>query len=41
VLVLVRKPIDLLQPALIILCLGCLVTIARRVVRIVRELESK
>ncbi len=37
----VRRPIDLIQPALIIICLGCLVTIARRVVRIVRELESK
>ena len=40
-LVFIGKPYDLLQPALVIVCLGCLVTIARRVVRIVRELESK
>lgn len=40
-LVFIGKPFDLLQPALILICLGCLVTIARRVVRIVRELESK
>lgn len=41
VLVFVGKPFDLLQPALILICLGCLVTIARRVARIVNELESK
>jgi phosphatidylglycerophosphate synthase len=41
VLVFIGRPFDLLQPALIIICLGCLVTIARRVVRIVQELESK
>lgn len=37
----IGKPFDLLQPTLIVICLGCLVTIARRVVCIVRELESK
>jgi phosphatidylglycerophosphate synthase len=41
VLVFIGKPFDLFQPTLIIICLGCLVTIARRVVRIVRDLESK
>jgi len=35
------KPIDLIHPALGIICAGCLITIARRVWRIVRELESK
>lgn len=32
---------DLMQVALLIICAGCLVTIARRVIRIVKELESK
>jgi len=41
VLVFIDKPFDLMQPTLAIICLGCLVTIARRIVRIVRELESK
>jgi hypothetical protein len=40
-LVFIGKPFDLLQPTLIIICLACLVTIARRVIRIVRDLESK
>ena len=40
-LIFIGKSFDLVQPALVIICVGCLVTIARRVVRIVRELESK
>ena len=41
VLVLCSRPVNLIHPALAIICAGCLVTIARRVWRIVRELESK
>lgn len=41
VLILLGKTLDLVQPALVIICAGCLVTTARRVVRIVEELESK
>jgi phosphatidylglycerophosphate synthase len=32
---------DLMQISLLLICAGCLVTIARRVIRIVSELESK
>jgi phosphatidylglycerophosphate synthase len=32
---------DLMQISLLLICAGCLVTIARRVIRIVKELESK
>lgn len=41
VLSLFQYHLDLMQVALLIIVGGCLVTIARRVVRIVRELESK
>ena len=41
VLTLCKVSFDLMQLSLGIICAGCLVTIARRVVRIVRELESK
>ena len=41
VLTLCRVKFDLMQVALLIICAGCLVTIARRVIRIVRELEAK
>jgi len=41
VLILCGRPINLIHPALGIICAGCLITIARRVWRIVRELESK
>jgi phosphatidylglycerophosphate synthase len=40
-LILFGKPMNLIHPALAIICAGCLITIARRVWRIVRELESK
>jgi len=36
-----KSEFDLMQIALLIICAGCLVTIARRVVCIVRELEAK
>ncbi|NOS68414.1 MAG: CDP-alcohol phosphatidyltransferase family protein [Verrucomicrobia bacterium] len=36
-----KSEFDLMQIALIVICAGCLVTIARRLVRIVRDLESK
>jgi phosphatidylglycerophosphate synthase len=39
--ILCGRPINLIHPALGIICAGCLITIARRVWRIVRELESK
>ena len=41
VLTLCRVKFDLMQIALWIICAGCLVTIARRLIRIVRELEAK
>jgi phosphatidylglycerophosphate synthase len=41
VLTLCRSKLDLMQIALLVICAGCLVTIARRVIRIVRELEAK
>ena len=41
VLTLCRSKFDLMQVTLLVLCAGCLVTIARRVIRIVRELEAK
>ena len=41
VLILCGRPINLIHPALGIICAGCLITIARRVWRIARELESK
>ena len=41
VLTLCKIKFDLMQIALWIICAGCLVTIARRIIRIVRELESK
>lgn len=41
VLTLCRVKFDLMQVALLIICTGCLVTVARRVIRIVRELETK
>jgi len=41
VLILCGRPVNLIHPALAIICAGCLITIARRVWRIVRELESK
>lgn len=40
-LALVGKPVNLVHPALGVISVGCLVTIARRLSRIVRELESK
>jgi phosphatidylglycerophosphate synthase len=36
-----KSEFDLMQIALLVICAGCLVTIARRVIRIVRELEAK
>ncbi len=36
-----KSKFDLMQIALLVICAGCLVTIARRVIRIVRELEAK
>lgn len=36
-----KSEFDLMQIALIVICAGCLVTIARRLVCIVRDLESK
>jgi hypothetical protein len=36
-----KREFDLMQIALIVIGAGCLVTIARRLVRIVRDLESK
>lgn len=36
-----KSEFDLIQIALLVICAGCLVTIARRVIRIVRELEAK
>jgi len=36
-----KSEFDLMQIALLVICAGCLVTIARRVVRIVRELEAQ
>lgn len=36
-----KSGFDLMQIALLVICAGCLVTIARRVNRIVRELEAK
>ena len=41
VLTLCKIEFDLMQITLWIICAGCLVTIARRIIRIVRELESK
>jgi phosphatidylglycerophosphate synthase len=41
VLTLCRAKFNLMQVALLIICAGCLVTIARRVIRIVKELEAK
>lgn len=41
VLSLFKSDFDLMQVALLVICAGCLVTIARRVIRIVRELEAK
>jgi hypothetical protein len=41
VLSLCRSTFDLMPIALLVICAGCLVTIARRVIRIVRELEAK
>jgi len=40
-LILYGRPVNLIHPALGIICAGCLITIARRVWRIARELESK
>lgn len=36
-----KSEFDLMQIALLVICAGCLVTIARRVIRIVQELEAK
>jgi len=36
-----KSEFDLMQITLLVICAGCLVTIARRVIRIVRELEAK
>jgi len=41
VLALFKLTFDLMQISLLVICAGCLVTIARRVVRIARDLESK
>lgn len=41
VLALCKIRFDLMQISLAIICVGCLVTIARRVIRIVKELEAK
>ena len=41
ILLILGKPANLIHPALGIVSLGCLVTIARRLNRILRELESK
>lgn len=41
VLAFAGKPIDLIHPALAVVVIGCLLTIARRVWLIVRELESR
>ena len=40
-LVFVGKPVNLVHPALVLISAGCVLTIVRRVRRIVRELESK
>lgn len=40
-LTLFKSKFDLMQLTLLLVCAGCLVTIARRVIRIVRELEAK
>lgn len=37
----IQKPYDLIQPALWIVVVGCLITVARRSVRILHELEAK
>lgn len=36
-----KSQFDLMQIALLVICAGCLVTITRRLIRIVRDLESK
>ena len=41
VLVFCGRPVDLIHPALALICIGCLITIARRLSRILKELESK
>ena len=40
-LVFCGRSVDLIHPALALICAGCLVTIARRLDRIMKELESK
>jgi phosphatidylglycerophosphate synthase len=37
----IQKPCDLIQPALWLIVAGCVITLARRSVRILRELEAK
>ena len=41
VLIFCGRPVDMIHPALMIICIGCLITVARRLSRILKELESK
>lgn len=40
-LVLIGRPVNVIHPALGIICFGCVITMGRRVRRIIKELESK
>jgi len=40
-LIVIRKPYDLIQPALWVIVTGCVITVARRSLSILRELEAK